>query len=234
MPTIEDMKGKYRFRTWLRMHTPWVISERIPKGRHDCGNHEWYPATDGVWKCVHCEFGETRKNPWTPLEQLSIKLAALSEIVGRANGSVLSDFDESVASRLVGEVEERIHSDLVPILPDLDTAGPEEIENQPAEEDPFEILPIAVWHGAFTHDLTNLIELSRGGHLAFSREVIDSWMVHEPAYHKILFPNHHVQLLLEQMTASTKEDAIELARQQVKEVREKRRPPESGRAKSRR
>jgi hypothetical protein len=49
-------EGKYRWRTWLRAREPNWLYELwpIPKGRTDCGNHEFYYASDGVDRCYHC------------------------------------------------------------------------------------------------------------------------------------------------------------------------------------
>ena len=53
--------GKYRMRTWLRRHLPYLLADRIPKGRQDCGNHEWYRSKEDVWECYHCVLGVWRK-----------------------------------------------------------------------------------------------------------------------------------------------------------------------------
>jgi hypothetical protein len=45
---------KYRLRTWLRARLPHFLSDRIPKGRKDCGNHEWYRSRGSMWHCYHC------------------------------------------------------------------------------------------------------------------------------------------------------------------------------------
>lgn len=50
------MRG-YRLRTWLRIHSPYLLSDRIAKGRKDCGDHEWYFSGDGVDRCYHCLVG---------------------------------------------------------------------------------------------------------------------------------------------------------------------------------
>lgn len=49
--------GKYRFRTWLRGHTPDVIAQRIPKGSRACGAHEWHRRDEATDACYHCEIG---------------------------------------------------------------------------------------------------------------------------------------------------------------------------------
>ena len=49
--------GRYRWRTWLRTHLPYVLSDRIAKGRGDCGAHEWYRSEGTTWRCYHCVVG---------------------------------------------------------------------------------------------------------------------------------------------------------------------------------
>lgn len=50
-------QGKYRLRTWLRIHLPYFLSDRIPKGPKDCGKHVWYRSDDETLCCYHCEVG---------------------------------------------------------------------------------------------------------------------------------------------------------------------------------
>lgn len=52
-------RGRYRLRTWLRLHEPGWLYARwpIPKGSTDCGNHEFYNSDDVVDRCYHCEVG---------------------------------------------------------------------------------------------------------------------------------------------------------------------------------
>jgi hypothetical protein len=54
-------KGKYRWRTGLRSALPWALVGWIPKGRSDCGNHDWYKQDDAVDACYHCQ--ATRPRP---------------------------------------------------------------------------------------------------------------------------------------------------------------------------
>jgi ribosomal protein L37AE/L43A len=56
--------GKYRYGTALREHLPEVLAARIPQGRHDCGDHEWYKSAESTWRCYHCELGITHEVPW--------------------------------------------------------------------------------------------------------------------------------------------------------------------------
>lgn len=60
--------GKYRNRTALRERLPEFLAFRIPKGRADCGDHEWYKAAEQTWRCYHCEVGETHEVPWDERE----------------------------------------------------------------------------------------------------------------------------------------------------------------------
>ena len=46
--------GKYRWRTRLRVILPSRLSRFAPKGAGDCGNHEWYTATERELHCYHC------------------------------------------------------------------------------------------------------------------------------------------------------------------------------------
>lgn len=60
--TLDYMKlgprnGRYRVRTFLRSNLPYVLSDRIPKGPHDCGNHEWYRQDAQTKACYHCQVG---------------------------------------------------------------------------------------------------------------------------------------------------------------------------------
>lgn len=58
-------RGRYRWRTRIRRHLPWVLVDRgwFDKGSHDCGGHEWYHADDGVERCYHCVVGV---RPYSP------------------------------------------------------------------------------------------------------------------------------------------------------------------------
>ena len=45
--------GAYRWRTNLRGRLPYVLADLIPKGRRDCGQHEWYNSDYIVERCYH-------------------------------------------------------------------------------------------------------------------------------------------------------------------------------------
>lgn len=40
----------------------------MPKGRCDCGEHEWYKAAEQTWRCYYCEQGVTHEVPWDERE----------------------------------------------------------------------------------------------------------------------------------------------------------------------
>jgi len=60
-PYTEGMsapRGKYRWRTRLRGLLPSPLWRVVPKGAHDCGNHEWYRSTETTDACYHCVVGQ--------------------------------------------------------------------------------------------------------------------------------------------------------------------------------
>jgi hypothetical protein len=69
--------GRYRLRTWLRGRLPDTLAGVVPKGSHDCGNHEWYRADEGTWRCYHCQPGTTGSSPWTREEHLQYALGGI-------------------------------------------------------------------------------------------------------------------------------------------------------------
>ncbi len=75
--------GKYRFRTWLRGHLPYALLGLAPKGRRDCGDHEWHRADDSTDHCYHCEVGVRPHEPLPPPPAEFIELLERSA----ANGS---------------------------------------------------------------------------------------------------------------------------------------------------
>jgi hypothetical protein len=70
--------GRYRLRTWLRGRLPGALPDLVPKGRRDCGAHEWYRADEGTWRCYHCGPALTRSSPWTREEHLQRTLGGIS------------------------------------------------------------------------------------------------------------------------------------------------------------
>jgi hypothetical protein len=78
MSEHEDKRGRYRWRTALRQHLPWVLAERIPKGSGDCGDHEWQfvDSDPPRWACAHC-VAETIESPWPVGTLVKHRLAGL-------------------------------------------------------------------------------------------------------------------------------------------------------------
>jgi hypothetical protein len=74
-------RGMYRLRTKLREHVPERFAVLIPKGAHDCGDHEWYAAEEGTWRCYHCVVGETHEVPWDERELEARELEAQAMLV---------------------------------------------------------------------------------------------------------------------------------------------------------
>ncbi len=68
--------GKYRYRTALREGLPESVAALIPKGRHNCGDHEWYKAEEQTWRCYHWQPGATREVPWDERELAARRLEA--------------------------------------------------------------------------------------------------------------------------------------------------------------
>jgi hypothetical protein len=60
--------GKYRLRTAVRERLPEWLTGLAPKGKKDCGNHEWYLSEPGTWRCYHDEVGVTHEIPWDDRE----------------------------------------------------------------------------------------------------------------------------------------------------------------------
>ena len=63
--------GRYRWRTAMRRRLPSFLLDRgvARKGKHDCGQHEWYKSTDEEDRCYHCEVGIRRPSQfqsWRP------------------------------------------------------------------------------------------------------------------------------------------------------------------------
>ncbi len=68
--------GRYRYRTALREALPNFLAALTPKGRHDCGDHEWYKAEEQTWRCYHCEPGVMHTVPWNERELAARTLEA--------------------------------------------------------------------------------------------------------------------------------------------------------------
>ncbi len=70
--------GRYRLRTWLRGRLPRSLAGLAPKGRRDCGAHEWYRADEQTWRCYHCKPAIATSSPWTREEQLQYTLGGIT------------------------------------------------------------------------------------------------------------------------------------------------------------
>lgn len=64
LPLIPTMAHRYRIRTELRGMLR-RLGVLVPKGRRDCGNHEWYRSSDEIDRCYHCDVG-VRPHPPKP------------------------------------------------------------------------------------------------------------------------------------------------------------------------
>src|SRR6185295_2595858 len=53
----EAAVARYRLRTRIRQLLPFALIGLAPKGKTDCGDHEWYRSTDEVYRCYHCIVG---------------------------------------------------------------------------------------------------------------------------------------------------------------------------------
>jgi hypothetical protein len=69
-------KGKYRWRTKLRRRLPSGVLWLAPKGRTDCGLHEWYRHDDHVARCYHCDVGEAPLTRGQSVDELYADAAA--------------------------------------------------------------------------------------------------------------------------------------------------------------
>jgi hypothetical protein len=55
--------GRYRARTWMRGRLPGFFTERIRKGRLECGNHEWHRYSIEEARCYHCQARRSMRVP---------------------------------------------------------------------------------------------------------------------------------------------------------------------------
>lgn len=105
---MADVDDKYRLRTWLRGHLPPWLSWVAPKGKSDCGNHEWYRSEGITWRCYHCEAGVTEESPWSPEEETKIRIAALLESLRVLNYRPLTPETVREERELVRELSETL------------------------------------------------------------------------------------------------------------------------------
>jgi hypothetical protein len=97
--------GRYRTRAWLRGRLPRALSSVVPKGRSDCGAHEWYRADEQTWRCYYCEPAITRSSPWTREEQLQHTLGGINSTLRAVALSGKPGGEQELAElrRLIGE-----------------------------------------------------------------------------------------------------------------------------------
>jgi len=55
--------AKYRMRTRLRTTLPFALIGLVPKGKKDCGAHEYYKSAEGLYLCYHCTVGVGHERP---------------------------------------------------------------------------------------------------------------------------------------------------------------------------
>jgi hypothetical protein len=77
----------------------------MPKGRHDCGAHEWYRAEEQTWRCYYCEPAVAHTSPWTREEQLQRTLGGISATLRAvaARGDSGGEAELAELRRLVNE-----------------------------------------------------------------------------------------------------------------------------------
>lgn len=95
------MVPRYRIRTWLRGHAPTPLVGLFPKGRKDCGAHEWYRVDGATDRCYHCDVGVRPHEP-TPIVPGSPEWEMLA--AGVENGS------ETSARILVDRIHESVEA----------------------------------------------------------------------------------------------------------------------------
>ncbi|GAA0655448.1 hypothetical protein GCM10010193_02280 [Kitasatospora atroaurantiaca] len=54
---LVEITSKYRLRTRLRVLLPSWLGRAFPKGKGDCGAHEWYRYDESSYRCYHCAVG---------------------------------------------------------------------------------------------------------------------------------------------------------------------------------
>jgi hypothetical protein len=59
----QNMRGRYRMRTWLREHAPRQLTRLFPKGARDCRSHVWYRQDEQADACYHCDPGARPDEP---------------------------------------------------------------------------------------------------------------------------------------------------------------------------
>ncbi|MBS1870709.1 MAG: hypothetical protein JSS99_13720 [Actinobacteria bacterium] len=68
LDSVPRHRPRYRWRTWIRGRVPWAMVDWFPKGRKDCGQHEWYACDHDTDRCYHCEVGVRPRRLFPPGE----------------------------------------------------------------------------------------------------------------------------------------------------------------------
>lgn len=103
-------KGRYRMRTALRARLPAGLATRVPKGPGDCGDHEWYRSGAEMWRCYHCEQGISHVSPFSEVDEVAGRMAALDCL---ADSLVRKPLTPEVAGQyrdILGEMLSLLHS----------------------------------------------------------------------------------------------------------------------------
>ncbi len=97
--------GRYRGRAWLRQHLPDVLARLAPKGRGDCGAHEWYRVDEHTWRCYYCQPAVATSSPWTREEQLRHTLGGINSTLRTvaARGEPAGERELAELRRLIEE-----------------------------------------------------------------------------------------------------------------------------------
>lgn len=65
-PASPAGRGRFRVRSRIRSRLPWFLIKLgvAAQPASDCGHHEWYKESDGVYLCYHCQVGYRTTAPW--------------------------------------------------------------------------------------------------------------------------------------------------------------------------
>lgn len=56
--------GRYRWRTRARLGLPRWFAILLPRGKKDCGSHEFYTDRRGIVRCFHCRTADHPNRQW--------------------------------------------------------------------------------------------------------------------------------------------------------------------------